>query len=88
MTLKIQQLQYQLSPVHVTLTLVSINDTAIKHTYIYTYIFLQHIVTVQDAVHAVGVKVNVVVADTVEIRKNLVDQEDGSKLALKGNVTI
>ena len=52
------------------------------------YIFLQHIVTVQDAVHAVGVKVNVVVAETVEIRKNLVDQEDGSKLALKGNVTI
>ena len=42
MTLKIQQLQYQLSPVHVTLTLVSINDTAIKHTYIYVHIFTAH----------------------------------------------
>ena len=35
-----------------------------------------------------GCKVNVVVVKTVKIRKNLVDQEDGSKLALKGNVTI
>ena len=74
-----------------TLTPVSINK--IKwycyktHTYICTYL-LQQIVSVQDAVHAVGVKVNVVVAKTVKIRKNLVDQEDGSKLALKGNVTI
>ena len=38
--------------------------------------FLQHVVNVQGVVHAVGVKANVVAANTVEIRKNLVDLEN------------
>ena len=36
---------------------------------------------------AMSVKVNITVAETVEMRINLVDHEDGKRLALKGNVT-
>ena len=73
-----------------TLTLVSISK--IKWYCYKTHTYM-HISLTADSKRSrcgtcSGCKVNVVVAKTIKIRKNLVDQEDGSKLALKGNVTI